>query len=101
MNTPENNLITIFIHKEFTLLYKEFLEIIEDLKIHNPSITSEQYEHIRKRVLDKGNDKIRSVTSFLDFFEFIINKEKVEEAAKQKRIATTKKVLISFPTLVE
>ena len=100
MNSVENNIISIQVHKEVTLLYKEFLEIIEDLKLHNPSISSEQYEHIRKRVLDKGNDKIRSLLSFLDYFDFIINKDKVEDAAKQKR-TTTKKVIVSPITTIE
>jgi len=100
MNTPENNLIFVQVSKEVTSLYKEFLEVIEDLKVHHPSITQEEYEHLRKRVLDKGNDKIRGITSFLDFFDFIINKDKVEEAARQKRVVT-KKVIISSPVIVE
>jgi hypothetical protein len=100
MNAPENNLIAIQVHKEITTLYKEFLEIIEDLKLNNPSITNEQYEHVRKRVLDKGNDKIRNLLYFLDFFDFIINKDKVEEAAKQKRVVV-KKVIISSPVEIE
>jgi energy-converting hydrogenase A subunit M len=100
MNTPENNLIAIQVHKELTSLYKEFLEIIEDIKLNNPSITPEQYEHLRKRVLDKGNDKIRTLTYFLDFFDFSINKEKVEEAAKQKR-QIVKKVVINPPIGIE
>jgi hypothetical protein len=100
MNSVENNLIAVQVHKEVTSLYKEFLEIIEDLKLGHPSISSEQYEHIRKRVLDKGNDKIRNLTGFLDFFDFIVNKDKVEAAAKQRRIIT-KKVIVSAPTIVE
>ena len=100
MKNVEDNLISVQIHKEITLLYKDFLEIIEDLRLNNPSISVEQYEHLRKRVLDKGNDKIRNIISFLDFFEFIINKEKVEEAAKQKR-QIIKKVVISGPLMIE
>lgn len=120
MNTPENNLITVFTHKEVTLLYKTFLELIEDLRTDNNIMiskvatncgekfahdvnyfTSEKYEQIRKRILDQGNECSRRLINFLDFFEFIINKEKVEDAAKQKRTTTTKKVIISAATTVE
>ena len=100
MNTVENNLIFIQVNKEVTALYKDFLEIIEDLKITNPSISEAQYEHLRKRVLDKGNDKIRTLNHFLDFFDFIINKDKVEEAAKQKR-AVIKKVVTTPSIMIE
>lgn len=113
MNTPENNLITVFTHKEVTLLYKTFLEIIEDLRGDTQAMirkiaekhgeayaqdinffTPEKYEQLRKRILDQGNECSRRLLAFIDFFDFIINKEKVEEAAKQKRI-TTKKVITS------
>jgi hypothetical protein len=100
MNTVENNLIFIQVNKEVTSLYKDFLEIIEDLKITNPSISETQYEHLRKRVLDKGNDKIRTLNHFLDFFDFIINKDKVEEAAKQKR-SIIKKVVTTPSVMIE
>jgi len=120
MNTPENNLITVFTHKEVTLLYKTFLELVEDLRTDNNIMmakvasscgeqfardvnyfTPEKYEQIRKRILDQGNECSRRLLNFLDFFEFIINKDKVEDAAKQKRTTTTKKVIISAPTAVE
>ncbi len=87
MNKPENNLIVIQTNKEITRLYKHFLEIIEDIRNEHPEcLTQERYEHIRKRVLDEGNECNRQLINFLDFFDFTINTEKVEEAAKQKRI---------------
>lgn len=120
MNTPENNLITVFTHKEVTLLYKTFLEVIEDLRNDHQIMvdkvaektgdsfakdinffTPAKYEQLRKRILDQGNECSRRLLAFLDFFEFIINKEKVEEAAKQKRTVTTKKVVMSAPFAVE
>lgn len=119
MNTPENNLITVFTHKEITLLYKTFLEVVEDLRNDNKIMldkvtekcgeqfakdinffTYEKYEQLRKRILDQGNECSRRLLNFLDFFEFIINKDKVAEAAKQKRMVT-KKVIISGLTTVE
>lgn len=119
MNTPENNLITVFTHKEVALLYKTFLEVIEDLRNDNQIMlakvaekcgeqfardinffTSDKYEQLRKRILDQGNECSRRLINFLDFFEFIINKEKVEEAAKQRRV-TTKKVIINGAVGIE
>ena len=119
MNTPENNLITVFTHKEVTLLYKTFLEVIEDLRSDHQIMlsklaikggdefaknidffTSAKYEQIRKRILDQGNECSRRLIAFLDFFEFVINKEKVEDAAKQIRVVT-KKVIISSVMGVE
>jgi hypothetical protein len=107
----------VFTHKEITALYKNFLEIIEDLRNDNDIMlakvaaqcseqfakdinffTSAKYEQLRKRVLDQGNECSRRLINFLDFFEFIINKDKVEDAARSKRLTTTtKKVLTSAP----
>lgn len=105
MQTPENNLITVQTSKEITRLYKSFLEIIEDIRTDhdemikklplNPTIvdiqkinylTQVKYEHIRKRVLDSGNECSRQILNFLEFFDFSINKEKVEAVAQQKKI---------------
>jgi hypothetical protein len=117
MNTPENNLITVFTAKELTLLYKTFLEIIEDLKKDHQIMvtkiadqhgqqfasdinyfTSEKYEQLRKRVLDQGNECSRRIISFLDFFEFTINNLKVAEAAKQKRNIVKK--FVTYPPII-
>jgi len=119
MNTPENNLITVFTHKEITLLYKTFLELVEDIqkdhqimmsKVANENgedfaqqinyFTPEKHEQIRKRVLDQGNECSRRLLSFLDFFDFTIDKDKVEDAAKQRR-TVVKKVIINPPVSVE
>lgn len=115
---PENDLITVQTHKEITRLYKTFLELVEDIKNnHNIMLkkvadkngetyakdinyfTNEYYEQLRKRVLDNGNDCNRQLLAFLDFFEFIINKEKVETAATQKRI--TKKFVTTSPVILQ
>ena len=117
MNTPENNLITVFTAKEITLLYKTFLEIVEDLRTDHKVMlekitkqhgeqfahdinyfTTDKYEQLRKRVLDQGNECSRRMINFLDFFDFIINQAKVEEAAKQKR--TCVKKIITTPVVM-
>lgn len=92
MNNPENNLITVFVSKEITTLYKSFLETLEDIQAEH-QIIPEKYERLRKRILDNGNESSRKILQFLDFFDFTINKEKVEIAAKQRFI--TKRFITS------
>lgn len=119
MNNPENNVLVVFASREITTLYKTLLEIIEDIKKDqgimlqkvaqkngqdfadqiNP-FTPEKNEHIRKRILDVGNECSRKMVSFFDFFDFTINKDKVAEAAKQKRMIV-KKFITSSPLIVE
>jgi hypothetical protein len=105
MNSPEDNLISIQTSKEVTRLYKSLLELLEDVKndheimlkkiadAHGQDFanqvnyfTQDKYEQLRKRILDNGNECGRQLLSFLEYFDFTINKEKVEEAAKQRRV---------------
>lgn len=109
MNSPENNLISIFTHKEISSLYKLFLEIIEDIEVDHKEmmkkvtlksgeefsdsidyLSPSKQEQIRKRILDQGNSCSRTMISFLGYFDFIINKEKVEKSAEAKRVITKK-----------
>ncbi len=50
-------------------LCKNFLILIEDLKINNKSIPPEDFQKLRKRVLDYGNDTIREFEENLDNFD--------------------------------
>jgi hypothetical protein len=50
-------------------LCKNFLILIEDLKVHDQSIPPEDYQKIRKRVLDYGNDAIRELEESLENFD--------------------------------
>lgn len=47
--------------KEIKRLYKDFLFVLEDL-----DISEEEFNLLRKRVLDKGNDSIRNLEDQLD-----------------------------------
>jgi hypothetical protein len=110
--TIENSIVTIQVDKEITSLYKDFLEILEDLESdhqimmgkisqkngpeysgHINYFTHEKYEQVRKRILDRGNDHARKIIAFLDCFDFVINKEKVEQIAAQRRVV--KKIVIN------
>jgi len=97
---PEDNLIKIQTDKEITRLYKHFLEIVEDIRNQCPDcLTQDRYEHIRKRVLDSGNESARQLVAFLEYFDFSINKDKVENAMNQRKVA--KKVVTSAPLIIK
>jgi hypothetical protein len=97
---PEDNLIKIQTDKEITRLYKHFLEIVEDIRNQCPDcLSQDRYEHIRKRVLDSGNESARQLVAFLEYFDFAINKEKVENATNQRKII--KKVVTSSPLTIK
>ncbi len=57
------------IQRKVVNLYKNFLFILEDLKEQGYDIPEEEFQRIRKRILDYGNDTIREVEENLDNFE--------------------------------
>ena len=54
-------------------LFKDFIFILEDMK-NNGLIEEEDYALLRKRVLDKGNDSIRDLSTELRVFEETLEK---------------------------
>jgi len=115
MNTPESKLIAITSDKEITNLYKNFLEIIEDLQKDHSIMVEKikencgeeyaeninyfkpaKYEQIRKRVLDRGNECNRNLLNFLNLFDSTINIEKLNQ-----REVIYKKTIVSPPFYVE
>ena len=110
-----DNLISIFVNKEITKLYKSFLETIEDLKQENRTMVNkvakhcapefaedinyfnnEKHNQLRKRILDNANDTIRNVSSYVDLFDSTLNENKLQVAAEQKRMIV-KKFTTSVP----
>jgi hypothetical protein len=100
-----DNLISIFVNKEITKLYKSFLETVEDLKQENRTMvdkvakhcapefaddinyfTNEKHNQLRKRILDNANDVIRNISSYSDLFDSTLNEKRLKEAVEQKRI---------------
>jgi hypothetical protein len=49
-------------------LCKMFLVLFEDIKDGGDSISEDQYQKLRKRVLDYGNDSIREFEESVDSF---------------------------------
>lgn len=91
---PEGNIIALQTSKEVTALFKHFLEILEEVE-KDP----EKYAALRKKVLTHGNDTVRQLTEFLSYFDFQINKERLEEAVKEK--VTHKKIIIGGHIRIE
>ena len=83
------DIISFQVHRNIVNLYKKHFEIIEDLQIEHESFiskikknslddlplddlnyfTSEKYDHIRKRILDSGNDCIREIEKVLELVD--------------------------------
>ena len=83
MTNVDNDLISLQLEKEISNLFKYFLETLEDLK-NSQKITEEQFNVFRKKTLDKGNDCERNILQFINYFDFQINKEKVQEATSKR-----------------
>jgi len=93
-----NDLVNLQINKEIISLYKFFLTILEDLKNKN-NISEQDYLIYRKKILDLGNDCERNILAFISYFDFQINKEKVQSIANQKIVH--RKVWTNSPFSIE
>jgi hypothetical protein len=69
MNIDLNDLVKGFIYRDIKKLYLSFLYTLEDLKSEN-QITDEEFQRMRKRVLDYGNNCYRNIEEELDNFDF-------------------------------
>tara|TARA_B110001454_G_C12600284_1_gene384158 strand:- start:589 stop:852 length:264 start_codon:yes stop_codon:yes gene_type:complete len=61
--------INFQIQRKVVNLYKNFLFMLEDLRDQGYDIPEEEFQRIRKRILDYGNDTIREIDENLDNFE--------------------------------
>lgn len=68
------------ITNEVKKLYLSFLYTLEDLR-DNEKLSPEDFDRLRKRVLDYGNNTIRNLTQQLDNFDFSL---KSNEDTKQQ-----------------
>ena len=60
-NEKISELLLFQIRRKITSIYKNFFFIIEDLQDSGYNIPDEQYQKIRKRILDSSNDAIREI----------------------------------------
>lgn len=65
MDLDLNKFISGFLHAEIKKLYLGFLYSLEDLRDQN-AITEDQFNRMRKRVLDGGNNCYRNIQEQLD-----------------------------------
>lgn len=57
------------LRRKIVNLYKNYLFILEDLEKSGYNIPEEEFQRIRKRILDYGNDTIREIEENLDKFD--------------------------------
>lgn len=70
MNFNIKNFIYGFIKRSITRLFLSFIYILEDF-VSEEKITEEDFQKIRKRILDKGNNCIRDINIELENFDFL------------------------------
>ena len=69
MNIDLNDLVKGFVYRDIKKLYLSFLYALEDLKSQD-KITEDEFQRMRKRVLDYGNNCYRNIEEELDNFDF-------------------------------
>lgn len=69
MNIDLNNLVKGFVYRDVKKLYLSFLYTLEDLKSQD-KISDDEFQRMRKRVLDYGNNCYRNIEEELDNFDF-------------------------------
>jgi hypothetical protein len=69
-----NDFVLGFISRDVKRLYLGFLYTLEDLKSEN-KISEEEFQRLRKRVLDHGNNCFRSIEDQLNSFDFNLTKK--------------------------
>jgi len=70
MNFNIQNFIKGFIKRSVTRLFLSFIYILEDL-VSQGKISDDEFQRIRKRILDKGNNCIRDINIELENFDFL------------------------------
>ena len=61
--------LVFLLRRKVVNLYKNYLFILEDLKKDGYDIPEEEYQRIRKRILDYGNDTIREIEENVENFD--------------------------------
>lgn len=69
MNIDLNDFVKGLLYKEVKKLYLSFLYTLEDLKSQD-KITEDEFQRMRKRVLDYGNNCYRNMEEELNNFDF-------------------------------
>jgi len=95
--------VQLIVQRNITKLFKSLLDVMDDVKQQNSSmllkvsretnmkyvqdinyLTPEMMDHIRKKVLDLGNESIREISTIMDCFELKVNEKKLENLLTNK-----------------
>ena len=68
-NGKTKDFLIFQLRRKIVNLYKNYLFILEDMKKDGYDIPEEEYQRIRKRILDYGNDTIREIEENLENFD--------------------------------
>jgi ferredoxin-fold anticodon binding domain-containing protein len=69
MNINLNDFVNGLLYKEVKKLYLSFLYTLEDLRSQD-KITEDEFQRMRKRVLDYGNNCYRNIEEEINNFDF-------------------------------
>ena len=102
LSDPVRSAFIFSINRHITILYKRYINLIEDMKVEHSLYTSKinkriddpeflknieyfddkKYNYIRKKILDLGNETIREIENFSSFVD-IQFRENPEEKDKE------------------
>jgi ferredoxin-fold anticodon binding domain-containing protein len=74
MKIDLNDLVKGLVYRDVKKLYLSFLYSLEDLKSQE-KISDDEFQRMRKRVLDYGNNCYRNIEEELDNFDFKLKEE--------------------------
>lgn len=75
--SKEQEYLNFQVKRKVTALFKNIFFLLEDLQKENKNFSKEKYEHLRKRILDYGNDAIRDIQTDINQFNIHIWKENI------------------------
>jgi hypothetical protein len=86
MNLKDQRVCNYCMSRAIKRLYKVFLNEAEDL-VDSKRITETEFEAIRKKILDCGNDQIRDAEEFIKNYSEISFKDGTSEFSTVKSLA--------------
>lgn len=108
--------VELIVQRNITKLFKSLLDVADDIRQANSSmlqkvsretslkfvqdinyLTPEAMDHIRKRILDLGNESIREVSSVLECFELKVDENKLENLLNSKNNKKSKSIVVRQP----
>lgn len=71
MNFDISSFVGGLIRKSITRLFLSFIYILEDM-VADGRVSDEEFQRLRKRILDSGNNTIRDIDTELKNFDLVI-----------------------------